>query len=49
MKWIDDSQGFFLPLEPRQGTEDVEEKKRKSLIIDVELVAVKHHMWNWLQ
>ena len=46
IKWIDDSQG--VPLDElkrtRQVTEDVEENKTKSLIIvDMELVAVKHH------
>ena len=46
IKWIDDSQG--VPLDElkrtRQETEDVEENKTKSLIIvDMELVAVKHH------
>ena len=46
IKWIDDSQG--VPLDElkrtRQETEDVEENKTKSLVIvDMELVAVKHH------
>ena len=46
IKWTDDSKG--LPLEElrrtRQETEDVEENKTKGLIIvDMELVAVKHH------
>ena len=46
IKWIDDSQG--VPLyelkRTRQETEDVEENKTKSLIVvDMELVAVKHH------
>ena len=46
IKWIDDSQGASLDelKRTRQETEDVEENKTKSLIIvDMELVAVKHH------